>query len=303
MLEFLQFILIQPLCMPVLIIILSVFLIPWKYLGLWNAGVIAVWTILLFPLNRPYVDAGFEFFADIFVIGVNFILIMAIVSLAIIRLLNKQDRQKTGNTKLLKFLSSLAYGILAAYYSFLLFTDFWHDYQPAWQAYVTILAGVIVDIVSGFLLRHYAERHILFYKLKDLSVFIYSFASSMIIILVANLIFPIAAIQQTKKIIRKIGGRDTKYCIQSNRKPINSWLHLTPLTAWNKPNGSQGAAIRHAVLVVEKHNKHILYHWSYKFRKWEFTSVGFEPDAFLVPSSLECTPEIDYLNKLPFWFS
>ena len=96
--------------------------------------------------------------------------------------------------------------------------------------------------------------------------------------------------------------RLTKYCIQSNRKPIDNWLYLTPLTAWNKPNiFFGGAGTRHAVLVIEKDNNYTLYHWSYKLRKWQFTSNRFEPGAFAIPDSLECNPEIDYLNKLPFW--
>ncbi|MDJ0588486.1 MAG: hypothetical protein QNJ72_00635 [Pleurocapsa sp. MO_226.B13] len=83
---------------------------------------------------------------------------------------------------------------------------------------------------------------------------------------------------------------------------MKSWLYLTPLTAWNKPSGDRGAGLRHAVLVVEKQNKYTLYHWSYRLRKWEFTSAGFEPGAFIIPDSLKCKPEKNYWGNLPFVF-
>ena len=322
MLELLSFTLTHPLCMPGFIIIINRLLIPWEYLGLCNAAIITLWSIFLFPGNRPYVDADFDYFGDIFIFSLNFLLLMGIVALIAVRLpekgVRKQSlnklRQKSSsklrqepknisrNAKVLKFLSLLVYGILAAYFSFLLLTDLWYSYQPAWQAYMTIITVVIVATLSYSLIDKYADRYRLFHKLKDLSTFIYSFVSSIIIILFANIAFSIIARQETKKVIQEIGDRYTRYCIQVDRKPINSWLNLTPLTAWSKPNGNLGAGIRHAVLVIEKQNKHILYHWSYKLRKWEFNSVGFEPGAFLIPSSLECTPKVNYSDKLPFLF-
>ena len=304
MLELLSFILSRLFLMPINIIVISIFLIPREYLALWNAGIIAIWAILLFPFNKPYVDGNFDFFADISIAFINFLLIMAIVALLANKLSEKgnclQPLKKVQNrTQKIKLLESFVYGILAAYFCFLLLTKLWHNYQPAWRAYATIIAGAIVVIASSFSFN----KHRL-YRLKNISLFIYSFAITTIIILFTNLIFPFATRIETKKIIDLIGDRNLKYCIQSDEKPIDSWLYLTPLTAWNKPNTFfGGSGLRHAVLVIEKDNKHILYHWSYRQRKWEFTSDGFEPGAFLVPSSLKCTPKIDYLNKLPFWFS
>ena len=48
---------------------------------------------------------------------------------------------------------------------------------------------------------------------------------------VSNLIFPIFAIKETKKIIESHGDRNIKHCIQTNRKPLETWLYLSPLTA------------------------------------------------------------------------
>ena len=301
--ELLLSVLIHPLCMPVLAIILSVLSIPLKYLGLWNAGIITIWSIFLFPLNRPYVDAHWDFFGELIIAGVNFFLFIAIVLQSITRLLDKQEIQKSENIKLLKILTLSAYGILAAYHNFLFFTDFWHNYQPAWQAYITIIVGCIITITFGFLIKKYAKSYNFINLLHNLTTFIYSFAISIIVILFASLVFPIIIRKETNKIIQQAGDRDFKYYIQSNRKSISNWLYLSPLTAWNKPNGSRGSGSRHAVLVIEKNNDRILYYWSYKLRQWEFVSRGFKPDAFLIPDSLKCTLKINYLNRLPFWSS
>ena len=302
MLELLYLILIHPFCMPGLIIILNGLSLPWEYLGLCNAGIVSLWSIFLFPWNRPYVDAHWDFYGELIIAGINFFIIIQIAFLLIIRLFEKKEHQKPKNIQTLNFLSFTAYGILAAYFSFLFFTDLWYSYRSPWQAYTNITAVVITATLPCLLISKYADRYRFFSKLKDLSVFIYSFAGSIIIILFANLIFPIIARQEVKKAIQEIGDRHTKYCIQSNRKPINSWLSLTPITTWNKPNGSRGAGRRHAVLVIENNDLHTLYHWSYKLRKWEFTSEGFEPGAFAIPSALKCIPELNYSDKLPFWF-
>ena len=285
------------------IAVLIAFSIPWEYLGLWITSIIAAWTIVLFPLNRPYVDVHFDF-SELVIYSTNLALFMGMLGVIIIRLDKNHHRQRERSAvnKLGKFLSFTYYGILSAYFSYLLLTDLWHDYQPAWQAYGVIFVGSFLIIIACWLFQTYRYKHQRKIWIKDLFTFSYSFAASTIVILISNLIFPILAIKETKKVIEYHGARDIKHCIQTSRKLLETWLYLTPLTAWNKPNGSQGAGLRHAVLVIDKNNEYILYHWSYKLREWKFTSVGFEPGAFSIPDSLKCTPKENYWSNLPFLF-
>lgn len=279
------------------------FYIPWEYLGLWITSIVAVWTIVLFPFNRPYVDADFDFFGDLIIYSTNFTLFIGMGGVIISRLLKNhhKHRERSAIDKRGKFLSFVSYGILGAYFGYLFLSDLWHNYQPAWQAYSVIFIGVVSTIV--FLRwQTYSDRSIRETWIGDLFTSVYSFIASTIVILAGSLIFPILAITETKKVAEYHGDRDLKHCIQTNRKPLETWLYLTPLTAWNKPNEIFGAGLRHAVLVIDKNNEYILYHWSYKLRKWEFTLVGFEPGAFTVPDSLECTPKENYWSNLPFLF-
>ena len=277
--------------------------VPWEYLGLWITSVVGIWSIFLFPFNRPYVDVHFDF-SEIIIYSANLALFIGMVGVIVTRLRENhhKHRERSAINKRGKFLSSVSYGILAAYFSYLFLTDLWHGYQPAWQAYSVILIGAFCAIVFT-LFQTYRDEHIRDW-IKDLFTSIYSFAAATIAIFLSNLIFPILAIEETKKVIEHHGDRNLKHCIQSDRKPLETWLYLSPLTAWNKPNGNflGGAGLRHAVLVIDKNNEYILYHWSYKLRKWEFTSVGFEPGAFTVPDSLQCTPKKDYWRNLPFLF-
>lgn len=280
---------------------LVAFDIPWEYLGLWITSIVGIWSIVLFPLNRPYVDVRLDF-SELIIYSVNLALIVGMGGVIVIRLLKNhhRHRERSAFNKQGKFLSFSAYGILAAYFCYLFSTDFWHEYQPAWQAYSVIFIGAFLIIIACLLLQTYRFKHQKTW-IEDLFTSIYSFAISTIVILVSNLIF-LSAIKETNKIIESHGDRNIKHCIQAGRKPLETWLYLSPLTAWNKPNEIFGAGVRHAVLVVEKNNEYILYHWSYKLRKWEFTSVGFEPGAFTVPDSLECTPKENYWSELPFLF-
>ncbi len=143
--------------------VLIAFLIPWEYLGLWIASVIAAWTLVLFPLNRP--DPGhFDFLAEIIISGVNLVLLAGIAVVIIIRLLKKHNYKKEQTKiKSSQLLSFLVYGILSACFSYLFFTDFWHDYQPAWQAYGIMLARAILAIVSCLLFQKYSYKHRDFY--------------------------------------------------------------------------------------------------------------------------------------------
>ena len=276
--------------------------IPWEYLGLWITSVVGIWSIVLFPFNRPYVDVHFDFIGEWIIYSSSLALFVGMVGVIITRLLKNhhKHRERSAINKRGKFLSFVSYGILAAYFGYLLLINLWHGYQPAWQAYSVILIGAFCAIVFT-LFQTYRDEHIRDW-IKNLFISVYSFVVLIITILAGSLIFPILAIEETKKVIEHHGDRNIKYCIQSDRKPLKTWLYLSPLTAWNKPNEIFGAGLRHAVLVIDNNNEYILYHWSYKLRKWEFTSVGFEPGAFTVPDSLECTPKKDYWRNLPFLF-
>lgn len=293
----------NPFSLAVWIAALIAWFIPWEYLGLWITSIVAAWTIVLFPFNRPYIDADFDFFGNLIIYSTNFTLFIAMGGVIIIRLFKSRHkhRESSAINKRGKFLSFVSYGILAAYFGYLFLTDFWHGYQPAWQAFCVIFIGAISSVI--FLrLQARSDKHIRDW-IKDLFISVYSFAASIIAIFLGSLMFPILAIEETQKVIEHHGDRNLKHCIQSDRKPLETWLYLSPLTAWNKPNGNfGGTGLRHAVLVIDKNNEYILYHWSYKLRKWEFISVGFEPGAFTVPDSLECTPKKDYWRNLPFLF-
>ena len=182
-------------------------------------------------------------------------------------------------------------------------TDFWHNHQPAWQAFGLIFAEAFFVFIICLLFQTRSRKYIKIFWIKDFFTFGCSFAVSTIVILASNLIFPLIAIKETRKVIEHHGDRNIKYCVQTDRKPMRSWLDLSPLTAWNKPNGKPGAGLRHAVLVVEQNNEYTLYHWSYKLRKWEYNSVGFEPGAFNIPDSLKCKPVNNYWRNLPLIFS
>lgn len=289
----------NPLSLAAWIAALIAFNIPWKYLGLWIATIVACWTIVLFPFNKPYVDADFDFFGGLIIHSTNLALFIGMGGVIIIRL-HKNRGISTINRRV-KFLSFSYYGMLSAYFGYLFLTDLWHDYRPPWQAYSVTFIGAFFIIIF-LLFKTYRDKYIIKTRIKDLFIFSYSFATSIIAILISSLIFPILAINETKKVIEDYGADNIKHCIQANRKPLETWLSLSPLTAWNKPNKIFGAGLRHAVLVIDKNNEYILYHWSYKLRKWEFTSVGFEPKAFAVPGYLGCTPKENYGNNLPFLF-
>ncbi len=293
---------VNPLSLAAWIAALIAWFVPWEYLGLWITSVVGIWAIVFFPLNRPYANDNFSFLGDLIIYSTNFVLLIGMVGVIITRLLKNhhKHRARSAINKRGKFLSFVSYGIFAAYFCYLFITDFWHYYRPAWQAYSVIFI-VAFSIVIFLRLQRRSERHIRDW-ISDLFTSIYSFAASIIAILAASLIFPILAIEETKKVIEHHGDRNIKHCIQTDRKPLETWLYLSPLTAWNKPNEIFGAGVRHAVLVIEKNNEYILYHWSYKLREWEFTSVGFEPGAFTIPDSLECTPKKDYWSNLPFLF-
>ena len=244
---------INPVAWGAWIAVLIAWFVPWEYLGLWITSVVGIWSIVLFPFNRPYVDVYFDF-SELIIYSANLALFIGMVGVIITRLRKNHHKHRARSkiNKRGKFLSFSAYGIFAAYFGYLFLTDLWHGYQPAWQAYSVIFIGTF-SIVLFLLLQTRSDRNI-------------------------------------------------KHCIQSDRKPLETWLYLSPLTAWNKPNEIFGAGWRHAVLVIDKNNEYTLYHWSYKLRKWEFTSVGFEPGAFTIPDSLECTPKKDYWRNLPFLF-
>ena len=295
---------VNPLSLIAWITAIIAWFIPWEYLGLWITSVVSIWSIVSFPFNRPYTDDRFDFFGDLIIYSTNLALFVGMVGVIIVRLQKNhhKHRERSAFNKRGKFLSFTAYGMLAAYFGYLFLSDLWHNYRPAWQAYFITFIAAFLIIISCWLLQTYRFKHQITW-IKDLFTSIYSFATSIILILVSNLIFPVLAINETKKVIEYHGDRNIKHCIQTNRKPLETWLYLSPLTAWNKPGGSLGAAgLRHAVLVIDKNNEYILYHWSYKLRKWEFTSVGFEPGAFTVPDSLGCTPEENYWSDLPFLF-
>ena len=293
---------INPLSLAAWIAALIAFYIPWEYLGLWITSIVGIWSIVLFPFNRPYVNVRFDF-SELIIYSTNLALFVGMGGVIVIRLQKNhhKHRERSAFNKQGKFLSFSAYGLLAAYFGYLFLTDIWHDYRPAWQAFCVTFIGAFLAIVFRLFQTH-SDEQIRETWIKDLFTSGYSFAASIILILVSNLIFPILAIKETKKVIEDRGDRNIKHCIQTNRKPLETWLYLSPLTAWNKPNEIFGAGLRHAVLVIDKNNEYILYHWSYKLRKWEFTSIGFEPGAFTVPDSLECTPKENYWSNLPFLF-
>ena len=294
---------INPLALAAWIATLIAWFVPWEYLGLWIATIAGIWSIVFFPFNRPYINVRFDF-SELIISIANLILFIGMVGVIVIRLQKNhhKHRERSAFNKRGKFLSFTAYGMLAAYFGYLFLSDLWHNYRPAWQAY-SLTFIVAFSIIAYLLFQTRNDEHIAETWIKDLFTSIYSFTASIVVILVINLIFPILAIKETKKVIESHGDRNIKHCIQTDRKPLETWLYLSPLTAWNKPSGNFGGTPwRHAVLVISKNNEYILYHWSYKLRKWEFTSVGFEPGAFTVPDSLECTPKENYWNDLPLIF-
>ncbi len=149
------------------------------------------------------------------------------------RLLKKHHngRKQSAIAKRGRLLSFSAYGILSAYLSYLFFTDFWHNYQPAWQAYGIIFLVAFFVFITCLLFQIYSRKYIKIFWIKDSFTFCSSFAISTIAILVSNLIFPVLAIKETKKVIEYHGDSKTKHCIQTNRKPMKSWLYLSPFNS------------------------------------------------------------------------
>ena len=123
-------------------------------------------------------------------------------------------REKTAiDTRRENSLSFAAYGLFAAYFGYLFLTDFWHGYQPAWQAYSVIFI-VAFSIVIFLRLQRRSDKHIRDW-IGDLFTSGYSFTVSIIAILAGSLIFPILAIEETKKVIEYYGDRNIKHCIQT----------------------------------------------------------------------------------------
>ena len=122
---------VNPLSLPAWIAALIAWFVPWEYLGLWITIVLGIWSIVFFPFNRPYMDDNFGFLGDLIIYSTNLVLFIGMGGVIIIRLLENHHkrREKTAIDKEGKLLSFAAYGLFAAYFGYLLITDFWHYYS------------------------------------------------------------------------------------------------------------------------------------------------------------------------------
>lgn len=87
-LSLLFFSFVNPISLGAWIAVYIAFGIPWEYLGLWITSIVSIWLIVLFPFNRPYVDAGFDF-GEFVISSTNLALFVGMAGVIIFRLLKK----------------------------------------------------------------------------------------------------------------------------------------------------------------------------------------------------------------------
>ena len=155
--------------------------IPWEYLGLWIASIVSIWAIFLFPLilNRPYtVDVHLDFIGEWITYSTNLALFIGMGGVIVVRLCKNHHkyRERLSIDKEVQFISFSAYGILAACFGYLFLTNFWHNYQPVWQAYGVVFIGTFLIIITCWLLQTYRFKRQEIW-IKDLFTSIYSSAT------------------------------------------------------------------------------------------------------------------------------
>ena len=303
MLEFIfnaLFALINPISLLALIAVFFAFNIPARFFGLYICSVTAFVAAMSIPYNVPYFSPGrFDFIAHFTIDCSKSILFIGFAIAIVVKIKSKinsfENHRDIGSIGTLTY---AAYGCLTAYFYYLFCTDFFEGYQSALEAYIIIVILILLIFILGLYIKVkniFGNNNIL----KDIYLFFYSFSFFMMVIMLANAAFAFIAYKQTKKVVAK----NDRYCIQTKGRELNSWLELTPLTIWNKPMGRRSTATRHTVLVVKNSRKQAIYHWSYRLRSWQYNAAEFKPKGELVPSSLDCTLEENYLKNLPLLIS
>ena len=83
----------NPFSLAVWIAAIIAWFIPWDYLGLWITSIVAAWTIVLFPLNRPYVDVRLDF-SKLIIYSTNLTLFIGMGGITLIKLLNGHHKHR-----------------------------------------------------------------------------------------------------------------------------------------------------------------------------------------------------------------
>lgn len=284
--------------------VLITLLIPNFLLPLYIWLFLFIYSISSFPDSKRYSDkSGADAFGEAvlyIIISIIIIsLIIRIVASLIIILVNKNKNQqepKTSFDKLVEQINFIAYGILSGYYLALFLTNFLEYYRPAWQAYLIFLLTTIFFLTVSKFTNKYSG-YIRYSSFKYLAYFCSSLSIIMLAVVISSFSFSVFASVETHKTVNRYADRQTEYCIQAE---INTWLDLTPITTWRKRSGEWGPSGYHAVLVIQHNNVADLYNWSYKLRKWDYITTGFQPSSFASPSSLRCTLKHDYIKTIPF---
>ncbi|MEO0849441.1 MAG: hypothetical protein AAFY50_23900 [Cyanobacteria bacterium J06648_1] len=297
------FALFNPISLLALIAVALAWSVPIRYLSLYICSVITSVAIFSIPNNSHYFRPGrFDFIGFSMIDCARTILIVGFAVVVIVKIRQQVNAHEDFlSNRLIKILSYVLAGFLSAFFFYLLCTNFFEGYQAALEAYIIVIAFILLGLLFGLLSQN--TRFISYRCLEGIHSLFYSFSLFMTIAMVVNSAFALTAYKQTKKMVENNSTENVKYCIQTKGRGLNSWLELTPLTIWNKPKNRRSAGTRHAVLTIVRTNEQAIYHWSYKLRDWQYNSAGFDPGGALVPASLDCTLEKNYLANIPLIFS